>query len=143
MISFEEIGVKNPLKDSKWIEILLTELVERKNYEIGELTYYFCNDEKILEANRQYLDHDYFTDVITFDAGVGEIVSADILISVDTVASNAEKYKVAFEQELNRVIVHAVLHLIGYNDKSEEEAKQMREAENEALLLLNSLKRDA
>ncbi len=143
MISFEEIDIKNPMKESKLIEILLTELVERKNYEVGELTYYFCNDEKILEANRLYLNHDYFTDVITFDATVGEIVSADILISLDTVASNAEKYNVTFEQELNRVIVHAVLHLIGYNDKNEEEAKQMREAENEALLLLNNLRKNA
>lgn len=139
MITFEELEVKNPLKNAKLIEIWLTALVESKNYEIGELTYYFCDDAKILEANRKFLEHDYFTDVITFDASVGEVVSADILISLETVASNAKKFEVEFDEELYRVIVHAVLHLLGFNDKEEEQKAEMREAEDEALLKLEKL----
>lgn len=140
MITFEQIEVENPIKSPKLMEIWLTELVESENYKIGELTYYFCDDEKILEANREYLAHDYFTDVITFDASVGEIVSADILISIETVKSNAEKYNVTFEEELHRVMAHAVLHLMEYNDKEEEEQKEMRKAENDALALLDKIK---
>lgn len=140
MITFEQIEVENPIKSTKLMEIWLTELVESENYKIGELTYYFCDDEKILEANREYLAHDYFTDVITFDASVGEIVSADILISIETVKSNAEKYNVTFEEELHRVMAHAVLHLMEYNDKEEEEQKEMRKAENDALALLDKIK---
>lgn len=139
MISFEQIEVKNPIEEAKLVEIWLTKLVEDKKCEIGELTYYFCNDEKILEANRSYLEHDYFTDVITFDASVGDVISADVLISVETVASNAEKYGISFDEELNRVIAHAVLHLLGYNDKTALEQKEMRKAEDAALAILHKL----
>lgn len=141
MLTFEQLEVENPIEQPKIIEIWLTELVEAKNYKVGELTYYFCNDSKILEANREFLSHDYFTDVITFDASVGEVVSADILISLETVASNAEKYEVAFDQELHRVMAHAVLHLIGYDDKEESLQKEMRKAEDEALVLLEKMRR--
>ncbi len=140
MFTFDTINVENPVSESKLMEIWLTELVESKNYEVGEFAYYFCDDEKILEANREYLSHDYFTDVITFDTSVGQLASADILISVDTVASNAEKFGVDFQTELHRVMAHAVLHLIGYNDKTEEEQKQMSRAEDEALAVLEKLK---
>lgn len=141
MLTFEQLEVENPIEQPKIIEIWLTELIEAKNYKVGELTYYFCNDSKILEANREFLSHDYFTDVITFDASVGEVVSADILISLETVASNAEKYEVAFDQELHRVMAHAVLHLIGYDDKEESLQKEMRKAEDEALVLLEKIRR--
>lgn len=141
MISFEELDVKNPVVDAQMIEIWLTELVEAQNYKIGEITYYFCDDAKILEANRKFLSHDYFTDVITFDASVGEILSADILISVETLASNAAKYEVSFEEELHRVMAHAILHLLGYNDKEEQEQLEMRKAEDEALVLLEEKRR--
>lgn len=143
MFTFETLGVENPVLQPKLTEIWLTQLIEDKNFEVGELAYYFCDDAKILEANREYLSHDYFTDVITFDARVGDVISADILISVETVATNAEKFEVSFEAELHRVIAHAVLHLIGYNDKEEAEQKLMREAENKALDLLEKLKGNA
>ncbi len=142
MFTFETLGVENPVLQPKLVEIWLTELIEQKNLEVGELTYYFCDDAKILEANRAYLDHDYFTDVITFDATVGELVSADILISVDTVVSNAEKFGVSFQEELHRVLAHGVLHLIGYNDKIESEQQEMTKAENEALCLLEKIRKN-
>ncbi len=141
MFAFETIGIENPVLEPKLVEIWLTQLIEDKNLEVGELTYYFCDDEKILEANREYLSHDYFTDVITFDARVGDLVSADILISVDTVASNAEKFGIPFETELHRVMAHAILHLIGYNDKTDDEQKAMTIAEDEALQLLEKIKK--
>lgn len=140
MITFEELEVKNPLRDARLIKIWLTELIEGKDYEIGEIVYYFCNDTKILEANREFLTHDYFTDVITFDTSVGKVLSADILISLETVASNSKKYEEDFGTELHRVMAHAILHLLGFNDKEEQEKIEMREAENAALLKLKKMK---
>lgn len=142
MITFEQINVENPVCNPRTVEIWLTQLVEQENYRLGELTYYFCDDHKILEVNRSYLSHDYFTDVITFDATEGDVVSGDVLISLDTVASNAEKYGVSFVKELHRVMAHAVLHLLGYDDKDEEEQKQMRIAEDEALDKLGKLEQN-
>jgi rRNA maturation RNase YbeY len=99
----------------------------------GSLSYVFCSDDKILEINRQFLQHDYFTDIITFDYSSGNIINGDIIISIDTVKSNAEKYGKQFGDELNRVLVHGILHLCGQNDKTAAEAAQMREMEDEAL----------
>ena len=101
--------------------------------EVGEIAYIFCNDEKILEINRQYLDHDFFTDIISFDYSEGDIISGDIFISLDTVRSNSQKYNTDYKEELHRVIIHGVLHLCGLDDKMEEDANHMREAENSAL----------
>ncbi|MDP4207485.1 MAG: rRNA maturation RNase YbeY [Bacteroidota bacterium] len=100
---------------------------------IGNINYIFASDNYILEINRQYLQHDYFTDIITFNYNEGEIINGDIFISVDTVRVNAEKYKFSFENELYRVIIHGVLHLIGYDDKNEESAKIMRNMEDSSL----------
>lgn len=102
---------------------------------VGDLTYIFCDDEKILEVNRQFLKHDYYTDVITFDYSEGDTISGDIFISLDTVRSNAEKYGVPYGEELQRVMVHGVLHLCGVNDKGPGERKKMEAAENHALTL--------
>ncbi len=110
-----------------------------KNYgkNVGEISYIFCDDEKILEINLHYLNHDYYTDIITFDYSEGDIISGDIFISLDTVNSNSQKYCTEYTEELHRVIIHGVLHLCGIDDKSATDARLMRAAENDALKLLS------
>lgn len=103
---------------------------------LGELTYIFCDDPRILEVNRQFLSHDYFTDIITFDYTAGNLVRGDMFISLDTVASNSEKLGVDPRQELLRVIIHGVLHLCGINDKGPGEREIMERHEEEALKML-------
>lgn len=103
---------------------------------VGEVAYIFCDDEKILEVNREYLQHDYYTDIITFDYTEEEIISGDLFISLDTVLSNSVQLGVSYEQELYRVIIHGILHLCGINDKGEGEREIMEREENEALALL-------
>ena len=105
--------------------------------QIGDIAYVFCDDAKILEVNREFLHHDYFTDIITFDYDEGNIISGDIFISLDTVKSNSVKFHTDYEEELHRVIVHGVLHLCGINDKGPGERELMEAAENKALRLLN------
>ena len=97
---------------------------------IGEISYVFCSSERLLEINRQFLGHDYFTDIITFDYCSGNVLSGDLFISVDSVKENSVEYGTEFEDELNRVIVHGILHLIGYDDHTDEDVKVMREKEN-------------
>ena len=107
---------------------------------VGEISYIFCDDEKILEVNRQYLQHDYYTDIITFDYTEGDKIAGDLFISLDTVRSNAELFKQDYETELHRVIVHGVLHLCGINDKGPGEREIMEKCENEALAILTKMK---
>jgi rRNA maturation RNase YbeY len=107
---------------------------------MGNISYIFCSDEKILSINRQYLNHDYYTDVITFDYTEDGVVSGDIFISIDTVRSNAGKFGVGYGEELHRVMIHGVLHLCGVNDKSPEERENMTQQENIALMRLSELK---
>jgi rRNA maturation RNase YbeY len=102
----------------------------------GNITYIFCSDEEILQINKQYLDHDYYTDIITFDYTEKDTLSGDLFISLDTVKSNAEELGTNYQEELHRVMVHGILHLCGLNDKTPDEEKLMREKENEALALL-------
>ena len=101
----------------------------------GEIGYMFVNDEKILEVNNEYLGHNYYTDVITFDYDEGDIISGDIVISLDTVRSNAELFGKSYDDELHRVIIHGILHLCGINDKGPGERELMEAAENRALAL--------
>lgn len=101
----------------------------------GDISYVFCDDEKILEVNREYLQHDYYTDIITFDDTEGDLISGDIFISLDTVASNAGKFGQPYKSELLRVVIHGILHLCGINDKGEGERAVMEKAENDALAL--------
>ena len=103
---------------------------------VGDIGYMFVSDEKILEVNRQYLGHDYYTDIITFDYDEGDRINGDIVISLDTVATNAEQYGKTYEDELHRVIIHGILHLCGINDKGPGEREIMEAAENEALAML-------
>ncbi len=103
---------------------------------VGEIAYIFCSDEKILEVNRQYLEHDYYTDIITFDYTEGNRISGDLFISLDTVRTNAEQFEQPYERELHRVIIHGILHLCGINDKGPGEREIMEAEENKALALI-------
>ena len=104
---------------------------------IGEVGYLFCDDEKILEVNREYLQHDYYTDIITFDYNEGKQINGDLVISLDTVKSNAQLFNKPYEEELYRVIIHGILHLCGINDKGPGEREIMEAAENAALEMRN------
>lgn len=110
---------------------------------VGEIGYMFVDDEKILEVNKQYLGHDYYTDVITFDYDEGMVINGDIVISLDTVRTNAELFNKRYEDELHRVIIHGVLHLCGINDKGPGEREVMEANENEALDLLRKMEATA
>jgi rRNA maturation RNase YbeY len=128
-VSFPKIKRRNA---SYWIKNVIIQYHKR----VGEITYIFCSDEEILRINRQYLNHDYYTDIITFDYTESDTVSGDLFISLDTVNSNAEKFGTDYREELSRVMIHGVLHLCGFKDKTPQEEQQMREKENEALALL-------
>ena len=137
-ISYQTDGVKMPAikkrETTAWIKSVAS-LYENK---IGEIAYIFCSDEKILEVNREYLQHDYYTDIITFDYCEENVLSGDIFISLDTVKSNSEQFNTTYEEELHRTIIHGILHLCGINDKGEGEREIMEAAENKALALLNA-----
>ena len=105
---------------------------------VGEIGYLFVDDEHILDVNNQYLGHDYYTDIITFDYCEGDVLNGDLVISLDTVRSNAELFGRPYEEELHRVIIHGVLHLCGLNDKGPGERELMEDAENRALALLKT-----
>ena len=117
MISYQSDGVKMPefnhRSTTAWIKAVAATYGRR----VGEIGYMFVSDEKILEVNNQYLDHDYYTDIITFDYDEGDVINGDIVISLDTVRSNAEQFGKAYDDELHRVIIHGILHLCGINDK--------------------------
>ncbi len=103
---------------------------------VGEIGYMFVDDDRILEVNREYIGHDYYTDIITFDYDEGDVINGDIVISLDTVRTNAEKFGKTFDDELHRVIIHGILHLCGINDKGPGEREIMEAAENRALAML-------
>lgn len=135
MISYQTINVKMPAikrrANSAWVKAV----AESYGKQVGEVAYIFCDDEKILEVNRQYLNHDYYTDIITFDYCTDHIVSGDLFISLDTVRSNAEAFGKTYDEELHRVIIHGILHLCGINDKGPGEREIMEAAENKALAI--------
>lgn len=126
-----------PLKSRTKIKQWIKQVIEAKGKKTGNISYIFCDDEYLLEVNKQYLQHDYYTDVITFDYVENDLISGDIFISTDRVRENALAFGSSETEELHRVIIHGALHLLGLKDKSEKEASQMRQAENEALKLLN------
>lgn len=118
--------LKNKLKRKKWLK----ETIENEGFRLGNINYIFCSDEQLLDINIQYLNHDYYTDIITFDYKENHIISGDIFISTDRVKENAIINNEEFDDELNRVLVHGILHIIGYKDKMDEDIKLMREKEN-------------
>lgn len=119
----------------KWLSVIASHY----NHSLGAINFIFCDDEYILSVNWQYLNHDYYTDVITFDYCELNVLSGDVFISLDTVKSNSELFETTFENELHRVICHAVLHLIGFKDKTDHDSKEMRCNENICLELLKTL----
>ena len=135
------------LKSKRLISKWLKQVAQENGHVLGELNYIFCSDPYLLAINQQFLDHDYFPDLITFDNSDDFFletgrkgVSADIYISVDTVKANGAAYGEGFERELHRVIVHGLLHLVGYDDVSEWKQRRMRAAENRALKLLDAMR---
>lgn len=135
MITYNADSVKMPnikkRETSAWIKAVAATYGRK----IGEVGYMFVDDKKILEVNNEYLGHDYYTDVITFDYDEGDTVNGDIVISLDTVRTNAELFGKTYEEELHRVIIHGILHLCGINDKDPGEREQMEAAENKALAM--------
>jgi rRNA maturation RNase YbeY len=105
-------------------------LVETEGFDLGEITIIFCTDEELLELNKQHLSHDYFTDIITFNYNDGKTLSGDLFVSTDRIFDNAKQLEVPFTEELHRVCYHGVLHLVGYNDKTDADCLLMREKEN-------------
>ena len=138
MITYNTDGVKMPKikrrETSAWIKAVAASYGRKT----GEIGYMFVSDEKILEVNREYLGHDYYTDIITFDYDEDDTISGDIVISLDTVRSNAEQLGKEYMDELHRVIIHGILHLCGINDKGPGERKIMEQAENKALAMRNA-----
>lgn len=136
-ISYQTDGVHMPVIDKKTITEWVKEVASWHGKRVGEINYMFCSDEKILEINRQYLQHDYYTDIISFDYTEGNRISGDLVISLDTVESNAKLFNTPYAKELHRVIIHGVLHLCGINDKGEGEREIMEAEEERALKQLN------
>lgn len=132
--NFDEISKltfpKNTIKS--WIKFV----IQSNNYKVGSISYIFCTDDYILRVNKEYLNHDYFTDIITFNYNEDKTLSGDLFISVDTVKTNAQEYGVTFDKELYRVMIHGVLHLIGFDDISDELQQEMTQKEDEALNIL-------
>ena len=133
MISYNAEGVRMPAikrrQNSEWAKAVAASYGKK----VGEIAYIFVDDKKILNVNQQYLQHDYYTDIITFDYSDNDTISGDIFISLDTVRSNAEQIGTTYEQELSRVIIHGILHLCGINDKGPGEREMMEVAEDKAL----------
>ena len=131
---FSENGflLDNSTAISDWI----SKVAAIHEYEVSQINYIFCDDEYLLKINQTFLDHDTYTDVITFDDSKGKCISGEIYISTERVAENARYFKTSFCHELHRVMVHGILHLLGWNDNTEQERKNMRQKEEEALTLL-------
>ena len=136
MITFQTIHVEMPAIDQPRIKAWVQSVAEGYGRRVGDIAYVFVDDEEILRINRQFLQHDYYTDIITFDDSTATRISGDLFISLDTVRSNAEGLGVSYDQELLRVIIHGILHLCGINDKGPGEREIMEAAEEKALGLL-------
>ena len=133
MIDIFNQNIAFPQIDRELASSWISQIIRLHDKEEGDLVFVFCSDQYLLEINREYLHHDYFTDIITFNYNQENVVSGDIFISLDTVGVNAEEYQVSFLNELHRVMIHGILHLIGFDDKTDDQKKIMREKENDAL----------
>lgn len=136
MIQFINEDIAAPALEKLRVKRWINAVAQIYGKKCGDIAFVFCTDERILEVNKQYLQHDYYTDIITFDYSVQQLIAGDVFISLDTVRSNALQFNVTFEQELHRILVHGVLHLCGFDDKTPELRQQMTERENQALVLL-------
>ena len=124
----DETSLKN------WINAVASE----QEFELGEINYIFCDDAYLHKLNVEFLDHDTFTDIISFDNSLGKLLNGDIFISVERVKDNAAEFKVSFQEELQRVMIHGILHYMGYKDKSEGEKEEMRKQENLAIIKISN-----
>lgn len=140
MISYQADGVELPKIKHREITAWIKTVAGTYGKRVGDIGYMFVNDEKILEVNNQYLGHDYYTDIITFDYDEGDMISGDLVISLDTVRSNAGLFGKDYADELNRVIIHGILHLCGINDKGPGEREMMEAHEEKALALLEEMR---
>jgi len=129
-ISFHSEGVSTKTPSKRLLKAWIKEFVSNHGKKVGELVFVFCSDEKILEVNQNFLQHDYYTDIITFDYCIGESISGDIFISVERVKENALQHQVEYNKELLRVLAHGVLHLIGFQDKGPKNKKEMTQNED-------------
>ena len=136
MITYQTEGIRMPdikkRPTTAWIRAVAATYGKR----VGDVNYIFCNDERILEVNREYLQHDYYTDIITFDYTEDDVISGDLFISLDTVKTNSEQFATGYDEELHRTIIHGILHLCGINDKGPGEREIMEAAENRALAMM-------
>ena len=138
MIRFSTLDVEMPSIEPQRVKAWIVDVVEQHGKRVGELYYYFCSDERLLEINRERLGHDFYTDIVTFPLTDCEtVISSEFCISTDRVKENAATFGRSYESELHRVIIHGVLHLLGFDDHTEEDEKTMREKEEEALGMWN------
>lgn len=133
MITFHSEDIQFKINARRKYKAWINAVIHQNGLKTGDITYIFCSNPYILQINRQYLNHDYFTDIITFNYNENKTISGDIFVSIDTVRANAVEYKVSFEEELQRVMIHGVLHLIGFDDHSREDKMMMRQKETDAL----------
>lgn len=136
MITYSAEGVKMPAIKKRDTTAWIKAVAAAHGRKVGEIGYMFVSDERILEVNNEYLGHDYYTDIITFDYDEGDVINGDIVISLDTVRSNAAQFGKDYEDELRRVIIHGILHLCGIDDKGPGEREIMEAEENKALAML-------
>ena len=133
MIYFNADNIEMPVLDERKVSRWIRSVAAEYGFAVGQINYIFCSDERELEVNRQFLGHDYYTDIITFDYSTDSTLNGDIFISLDTVRSNAAEMGVTFEEELHRILIHGVLHLTGQGDKTPETKAEMTRKENLAL----------
>lgn len=141
MIRFHTENIKFTLKNKTILKEWIKSTIEKRKNKTGEITYVFCSDEYLLKINREYLNHDTYTDIVTFDYSKKEKIAGDILISIDRVKENAEKFSKSLEEELHRVIIHGVLHLLGYSDKTKSAKAEMTKQEDVCLMELKKIAR--
>ena len=139
MITFNIEDADPKLKNKRLLKSWIAKVADSYGLKTGDLAYVFCSDDRILEVNKEFLQHDYYTDIITFDDCEGDTISGDMYISVDTVRTNSELFSTSFINEMHRVIIHGVLHLCGLKDKAPDDEKKMREAEAKALAMWDEL----
>lgn len=132
-IYFNQTEISFKLKGKQQLKNWIKKIIEKEKLVLGDLSYIFCSDDELLKINQQFLNHNTYTDIITFDYHEGKIINGEIHISIDRVKENAEKYKTTFEQELHRVMIHGVLHICGYKDKSKADKELMRKKEDASL----------
>ena len=135
MITYQTDGTRMPDIKKRPTTAWIRAVAATYGKKVGDVNYIFCNDERILEVNREYLQHDYYTDIITFDYTEGDLIGGDLFISLDTVKSNSEQFVTEYDEELHRTIIHGILHLCGINDKGPGEREIMEAAENKALAM--------